>query len=89
MLWALCPHQRQRGACTCGRVASGGGGAVGGGALRRAALGVGRRVWGRAFLRRGAGRGWRLRGRKRERWRQRWVALLHYNLRLYDVCTCE
>ena len=47
--WALsghCAHQRQRGACTCGRVASGGGG--GGGALRRAALGVGRRVWGRA-----------------------------------------
>ena len=41
-----CAHQRQRGACTCGRVASGGGG--GGGALRRAALGVGRRVWGRA-----------------------------------------
>ena len=38
--------KRQRGACTCGRVASGGGG--GGGALRRAALGVGRRVWGRA-----------------------------------------
>ena len=31
---------------TCGRVASGGGG--GRGALRRAALGVGRLVWGRA-----------------------------------------
>ena len=41
-----CAHQRQRGACTCGRVASGGG--EGGEALRRAALGVGRRARGRA-----------------------------------------